>query len=145
MPDPSKLLPQAKVRLIGRKFGTLNAPGESPADCDVANIQAFTYDGKLVQMRAPTLFLVPTNSGTPLTSTVSLSGIGLVCLDPSVQFADDLFCWVYDRNDDIARLDSSSGTVQRMVIDLESGGSQSRRFDAVGQESSWMARLGLDH
>ena len=72
-------------------------------------------------------------------------GIGLVCLDPSVEFAKDLSYWEFDRSDHIARLDSSVGTVQRVVIDLESGGSQTRRFDAVGQESSWMARLGLDH
>ncbi|MFO1208423.1 MAG: hypothetical protein U1E40_04280 [Amaricoccus sp.] len=137
--DPGKVLPQASVYLLGWTYGTLNlGSGET---CDVAKIQAFTADGRLVQMRTPTLFLV-NKDPKPYNQ---MTDVGLAQLDGNVQLAKGLLYWKYDRNDQIARLDSSVGTVQRVVIDLEGGGSQTRRVDAVGQESSWMARLGLDH
>jgi hypothetical protein len=57
-------------------------------------------------------------------------------------FASDLRIWTYDRSFPIVRLDVSAGTLQRVVIDLETGGAHGRRIDLVGQEGSYTARLG---
>ena len=60
----------------------------------------------------------------------------------TITFASDLKFWFYDPSAQIIRLDISSGTLQQVVIDAETGGAHGRRIDLVGQESSFSARLG---
>jgi hypothetical protein len=119
----------------------------SAVDADaVANIQAFSADGKYTPLRAPALFLVKADKGVPVADAPSPTLLGLTQIDAGTTFSPDLMFWTYDRDASIMRLDTSAGTVQRVVVDMEgSSGSQTRRVDTVGQESSWLARFGIDH
>jgi hypothetical protein len=116
------------------------------SDSWLANVHAFSHEGRYTQFRAPALFLVP-HPGDPvyLNGDVEPARLGLAQLDQKMVFARDLRFWTYDRSAHTVRLDLSAGTVQRLVIDLETSGAQGRRIDLVGQESSWMARLGQGH
>jgi hypothetical protein len=111
----------------------------------LANVQAFSHEGRYTPFRAPALFLVHWE-GDPIwekeKAEVDPARLGLASLDNAMVFAPDLKFWTYDRSAYITRLDMSAGTLQRVVIDLETSGAQGRRIDLVGQEGSFMARLG---
>jgi len=113
----------------------------------LANIHAFSCEGRYTQFRVPALFLVP-NSGDLVAEKGEESNpakLGLAQIDMNMKFAADLRYWVFDRTAQIVRLDMSTDTVQRLVVDLETTGAQGRRVDLVGQESSWMGRLGISN
>jgi hypothetical protein len=109
----------------------------------LANVLAFSHEGRYTQFRAPALFLM-LDEGEPVweKGKVDPARLGLAQLDQSMLFASDLKFWICDRSAYITRLDMSAGTVQLVVIDLETSGAQGRRIDLVGQGSSYMARLG---
>ena len=110
----------------------------------LANVQAFSCDGRYVPFRAPALFLVHWSGDDVYVGAghVDPSRLGLAHLDREMVFASDLKFWTYDRSFPIVRLDMSAGTLQRVVIDLETGSAHGRRIDLVGQEGSFTARLG---
>ena len=114
------------------------------ADLWLANVQAFSYEGRYVPFRAPALFLVHWEGDRVHGEDghVDPRRLGLANLDSNMVFASDLRIWTYDRSFPIVRLDVSAGTLQRVVIDLETGGAHGRRIDLVGQEGSYTARLG---
>jgi hypothetical protein len=160
--DPTTVLPQSVVRIFGWVAGQVTWQVPTPAskagekqilmgphmeaskDADrLANILAFSHEGRYTPFRAPALFLV-SSDGDPVWvgDKVDPARLGLAQLDQNVVFASNLRFWICDRSAYITRLDVSAGTLQRMVIDLETGGAPGRRVDLVGQESSFMARLG---
>jgi hypothetical protein len=110
----------------------------------LAHVLAFSNEGRYTPFRAPALFLVSAD-GEPVYDehgSVDPAKLGLAQLDKSMVFASNLKFWICDRSAYITRLDMSSGTLQRVVIDLETGGAHARRIDLVGQEGSYTARLG---
>ena len=109
----------------------------------LASIHAFSCEGRYTQFRTPALFLV-TESGEPVWNedgTLSPERFGLPHLDRNTEFAGDLSFWTFERGARIVRLDMAAGTVQRLVVDVESSAAQARRIDLVGQESTFMGRL----
>jgi hypothetical protein len=163
--DPTRFLTQAVVRLFGWVVGevTWTAPAAAPKTPDLnavgegsealasdrtklAHVLAFSNEGRYTPFRTPALFLV-SSDGDPVWvgNKVDPGRLGLAQLDQSMVFASNLMFWICDRSAYITRLDMSSGTLQRVVIDLETGGAQGRRIDLVGQEGSYMARLGQGH
>jgi hypothetical protein len=169
--NPTRFLTQAVVRLFGWKVGqvTWTAPaaaagpstatlaatapaisGEQSKALEariLAHVLAFTTEGRYTPFRAPALFLVP-NDGEWVwddNGKIDPARLGLAQLDNTTLFAPGLQFWVCDRSDYITRLDMSNGTLQRVVIDLETSGAQGRRIDLVGQEGSYTARLGQGH
>jgi hypothetical protein len=156
------------IRLIGRVLGALPAVGgglksggdiakeqgyqgqsqvfqaAQAGELRVAYIFAFSHEGRYTALHAPALFLVR-GDGTNMVGVdgkVDPARLGLAQLDSNTTFASDLRFWAYDRLDQIIRLDLSSGTLQKLVVDRETGGAHGRRIDLVGQESSFSARLG---
>jgi hypothetical protein len=116
-------------------FGALGATDT------IAYIMAFSYEGRYTPLDAPALFLVKTkgesvNEGKPL----DLKRLGLAQIKGIIAFDPDLKFWAYDRSDQTVRLNICSGTLQQLVIDSDSGGTQARRIDLIGQESSFAAR-----
>jgi hypothetical protein len=111
----------------------------------LAHILAYSFAGNYLPLHVPAYFLVLTQ-GEPLLIGRELQPdpvrLGLAHLDGTVRFARDLRYWTYDRTDYIIRLDSSSGTLQQMVLDVEINGPHGRRIDLVGQDGSFTARLG---
>jgi hypothetical protein len=151
--------PSAKTPTAGAKTPTaaptaqaLNAVGEGSGALaedrrKLAHVLAFSNEGRYTPFRAPALFLVPSD-GEPVHDEhgeLDPAKLGLAQLDKSMIFASNLKFWICDRSAYITRLDMSSGTLQRVVIDIETAGAQGRRIDLVGQESSYMARLGPGH
>jgi hypothetical protein len=112
-------------------------------DLRYAHIFAFTYEGRYTMLHAPALFMVR-GAGEAVTDgkgIVDPARIGLANLDGTIVFASDLQFWIYDRSDLTIRLDISSGSLQQLLIDAETG-THGRRIDLVGQEGSFSARLG---
>jgi hypothetical protein len=172
MPVDPKILTQSVVRIFGWVVGqvTLQAPAPHQTQTgasalpkldekkvlsgplleacknanQLANILAFSHEGHYTPFRAPALFLV-SSDGEPVwvgnPPQVDLERLGLAQLERT-DFASNLRFWICDRTAYIIRLDVSAGTLQRMVIDLETGAAHGRRIDVVGQESSFTARLG---
>jgi hypothetical protein len=139
---PTKAQPEAK---------TAHQPLKSPESASLADakllahVLAFSNEGRYTPFRIPALFLVHDEGEWVWHSDsdkVDPARLGLAQLDQNVVFARNLKFWICDRSAYIRRLDMSEGTLQRMVIDFETGGAQGRRIDLVGQESSYMARLG---
>ena len=155
--DAVRLLPQARIRLLGWVVGSFTSSaaevqgaGGAAVTYDVVHVQAFTADGRYRNMRQPAVFLMGAGTGNPLPrqagGEVNPGPLGLSQFVPGMVFAENLQYWEVDRSDDILRLDASAGKVQRVLLDVESGGQEGgRRVDLVGQESSFMARLGIDH
>ena len=114
-------------------------------DLGVAHIFAFTYEGCYKAFHVPALFLVH-GAGEPVhvkdEKNVDPARLGLAHLDGTIVFAKDLRFWIYDRADLAVRLDITSGAIQTLVIDAETGGGHGRRIDLVGQDGSFSARLG---
>lgn len=109
----------------------------------LASIHAFSCEGRYTQFRTPALFLV-TDLGDDVWEANDLlrpERFGLPHLDGTIYFARDLKFWTFERGAQIVRLDMAAGTVQRLVIDVESNTGQGRRIDLVGQESTFMGRL----
>jgi hypothetical protein len=118
----------------------------------LAHILAYSYGGVYSALRVPALFLVrgPGQSvwlplvPPQINRQIDPGRLGLAHLDGIVQFADDLMFWTYDQSDQTIRLDPSSGTLQQLVIDAETGGAHGhRRIDLVGQDGSFSGRLGV--
>jgi hypothetical protein len=112
----------------------------------LAYIMAYTYAGALVPLRVPTLFLVrgPGETVVDENTKIDPGRIGLAHLDTTVEFAKGLMFWTYDLSDQTVRLDVSSGTLQQLVINAETGGAHGRgRIDLVGQNGSFSGRLGV--
>lgn len=109
----------------------------------LASIHAFSCEGKYAQFRTPALFLVtgPGDEVWKPEGVLRPERFGLPHLDRTIYFASDLKFWTYERGAQIVRLDMSAGTVQRLVVDIESNAGQGRRIDLVGQESTFMGRL----
>ena len=115
----------------------------------LAYILAYSYAGSFTQLKVPAIFLVsqpaqPVHvAGQPLDP----GRFGLAYLDTTaVSFASDLLFWTYNISDPMIRLDPSSGTLQELVIDAETGGSHGRRrIDLVGQDGSFSGRFGGGH
>jgi hypothetical protein len=166
--DPTRFLTQAVVRLFGWVVGevTWTVPDDAPKDPipgnvpvpgqggealtadmrKLAHVLAFSNEGRYTPFRTPALFLVSTDGHKVWEGNkVDPARLGLAQLDQSMVFASNLRFWTYDRSAYITRLDMSSGTLQRVVIDLETGSAQGRRIDLVGQEGSYTARLGQGH
>lgn len=113
-------------------------------DLRIAHIFAFSYQGGYKPFHVPALFLVHGTGKSVVEhgKEVDPGQLGLAQLDGTITFARDLRFWIYDRADLTLRLDITSGTVQNLVIDAETGGGHGRRVDIVGQDSSFSARLG---
>jgi hypothetical protein len=122
----------------------VNPQGKGLADAKLlAQILAFTNEGRYTPFRTPALFLVRDEGNSVYENgAVDPEKLGLAYLDQSMVFSRNLKFWICDRSAYITRLDVSIGTLQRTAIDLETGGAQGRRIDLVGQESSFTARLG---
>ena len=129
--------------------GVAHSPDQSPlrtAYADgawLASVHAFSCEGRYIPFRTPALFLV-TDRGEPVWNadkTLSPERFGLPHLDRATEFAGDLSFWTFERGAQIVRLDMAAGTVQRLVVDVESSATQGRRIDLVGQESTFMGRL----
>jgi len=112
----------------------------------LANILAFSHDGRYTPFHSPALFLMRDEGDWVWENDkVDPARLGLAQLDQSMVFASNLKYWICDRSAYLTRLDMSAGTAQLVVIDLETSGAQGRRIDLIGQGSSFMARLGQGH
>lgn len=112
----------------------------------LANILAFSHDGRYTPFHSPALFLMRDEGEWVWEhNKVDPARLGLAQLDQSMVFASNLKYWICDRSAYLTRLDMSAGTAQLVVIDLETSGAQGRRIDLIGQGSSFMARLGQGH
>jgi hypothetical protein len=112
----------------------------------LAHILAYTYGGALTPLHVPALFLLrgPGDDVVHAGRTIDPGRIGLAHLDTTVAFASGLKFWTYDQSDQTVRLDVSSGTLQQLVINAETGGAHGRgRIDLVGQNGSFSGRLGV--
>jgi hypothetical protein len=138
MPKPMKSAPPEKPAFLPGP-----ATGTAENAKTLANIFAFSNEGRFTPFRTPALFLmIEPGDWVWKNGQVDPARLGLTHLDESMRFAFNLKFWICDRSAYITRLDVSSGTLQRMVVDLETSGVQGRRVDLIGQESSYMARLG---
>lgn len=147
--------PAAPEEKNGKKKGKQDSGGEDwqsrqtplraafAAGAWLASVHAFSCEGRYTQFRTPALFLVNDvgddvwKEGEPLRP----ERFGLPHVEVTVYFARDLRFWTFERGAQIVRLDMSAGTVQRLVIDVETNATQGRRIDLVGQESTFMGRL----
>ena len=140
--DPGQL---AAANYVGRG---LTASILQDPNAQLAHILAYTYGGSFAQLRVPAIFLVSGN-GEPvlLGGNIDPGRLGLAYLDNAqISFANNLQFWTYNINDPMIRLDPSSGTLQELVIDAETGGSHGRRrIDLVGQDGSFSGRFGGGH
>lgn len=155
------LLATTMVRLLGRTLGgfvpaggkALKIPKEylgdsqlvdtlKSEDLRIAHIFGFTFAGRYIPLHVPALFIVQ-GGGETVTTPVDPQQLGLAHVDGTVKFPADFQFWAYDSGNETIRLDFTLGTLQKLVIDAETGhGGGQARVDFVGAEGQFAARLG---
>ena len=114
---------------------TLAIPVISPI---LARIYGYSYNGGYCEMSSPTIFLVH-GEGTPAApdpviengrahssppGNADESGVAAKSWD----FVDDMRYWEYDKGDFLLRLDMSSGPLEQILLERESGGDSGEAY-----------------
>ncbi|MFQ8432262.1 hypothetical protein [Amaricoccus sp. W119] len=87
------------------------------AEAKFARIYSFAFEGNLITLAKPAIFLVHGDGDKIEDKT--LAGIGLAIT--AANFAQDFKIWQYERDDITLRLDPTSGTFGRVLIQQEVG------------------------
>jgi len=124
---PETLLSEPKIVLFGRLMDDLALkPGDykpnhgavagllRSEDARIARIYSFAYQNELVDLASPALFVV-NGEGTSVDGKVETQGLAHVLCG----MAEDLRCWSVDRDDVSVRLDVSTGSYRRILLDYE--------------------------
>ena len=102
----------------------------------IAHIFGFTFAGRYIPLHVPALFVVRTD-GELVVYPLDPGQLGLAHVDDTVRFPADFRIWAYDSGNETIRLDFTIGTLQKLVIDAETGhGSGQARVDFVGPKGS---------
>lgn len=103
-----------------------------------ARIYSFALEGNLVDLAKPAIFLVH-GDGDKITD-VTLAGIGLAIT--ADDFAPEFRIWQYEREDMTLRLDPTSGTFARLLIQQEMGKESLQDYVRGGAEVGTPSPLG---
>lgn len=125
------LLASSTIWLFGRVMTDLKLDGKKTppapdgqlagalkqAEAKFARIYSFAFEGNLITLAKPAIFLVHGDGNAINDET--LAGIGLAIT--ARNFAPDFKIWQYERDDITLRLDPTSGTFGRVLIQEEVG------------------------
>lgn len=104
---------QSRNRFLAQQLGS--------ASSQFARIYCYSYQGHMIEMTRPAIFLVQ-GDGVPVAGStgqeVGLSGVA----SGDSSFAPDVKMWIYDRADYTMRLDVESGSFDRVLFEFEQGG-----------------------
>lgn len=103
-----------------------------------ARIYSFAFEGNLITLAKPAIFLVHTDGDEIDDET--LIGIGLAITKKN--FAPDFRIWRYERDDMTLRLDPTSGTFGRLLIQEEVGKESLQDYVRGGAEVGTPSPLG---
>lgn len=116
----------------------------SDKNAKLARIVCFSYEGQLFELARPAIFvvhgegtlveLVNEGAGTPATALLKrlptfTERLGVAGLQGS--FAPEIRVWIYDREDLTVRLDTETGSFDRVLLEAELGGVETSMMSAA--------------
>lgn len=97
----------------------------------LARIYAFAFEGTYYELSRASLFLVH-GDGADIADPVTVETIGSAATGHT--FADDVRVWAYDKSDISLRLDAETGTLEKILLDVEVS-SEKLRTTFAGQHA----------
>ena len=121
--DPNALPHSGANKFLPNQIGAANR--------HLARIYSFAFEGTYYELSRASLFLVH-GDGAAIGDPVTVERIGSAATGHT--FADDIRVWTYDKSDISLRLDAETGSLEKILLDMEVS-SEKLRTTFAGQHA----------